>query len=149
MNSTTTTTITANAVHRIVAMAHALDVDASVDFYALLGFAVVSTLKHHDGVTRWARLATPGGAELMLARASGPIDADQQAVLFYMYASDAKALRTHLLASGLADGGAYRGQPLPLSRVAFEITHPPYMPEGEFRVMDPDGYCILVGQLAP
>jgi hypothetical protein len=27
-----------------------------------------------------------------------------------------------------------------------EISHPPYMEEGEFCVTDPDGYQILVGQ---
>jgi hypothetical protein len=26
------------------------------------------------------------------------------------------------------------------------IEYPPYMPEGEFGIEDPDGCCILVGQ---
>jgi hypothetical protein len=28
-----------------------------------------------------------------------------------------------------------------------EIHHPHYMPAGEIRVVDPDGYVLLVGQL--
>jgi hypothetical protein len=28
-----------------------------------------------------------------------------------------------------------------------EIEHPSYMPAGELRVLDPDGYVVLVGQL--
>jgi hypothetical protein len=28
-----------------------------------------------------------------------------------------------------------------------EIEYPFYMPAGEFRVVDPDGYVLLVGQL--
>jgi hypothetical protein len=27
-----------------------------------------------------------------------------------------------------------------------EVTYPPYMPKGEVRVDDPDGYCLLIGQ---
>jgi len=26
------------------------------------------------------------------------------------------------------------------------ISRPFYMPKGEFRVMDPDGYCLMVAQ---
>jgi hypothetical protein len=26
------------------------------------------------------------------------------------------------------------------------ITYPDYMPKGEIRVEDPDGYCLLIGQ---
>ncbi len=29
---------------------------------------------------------------------------------------------------------------------AGEVEHPFYMPSGEFRVVDPDGYVLLVGQ---
>jgi len=30
--------------------------------------------------------------------------------------------------------------------VVFEVTRPHYMPEGEVRVVDPDGYGLLIGQ---
>jgi len=129
-------------------MAHAVDVDASVAFYALLGFRAVRVLKDHFGRAYWA-LAASGAAELMLARASGPVDPTVQAVLFYMYAADVRALREHLLARGLADGGVFHGQAGPGNgtRVVFEVSRPDYMPAGEIRVSDPDGYCVLVGQL--
>jgi hypothetical protein len=65
------------------------------------------------------------------ARASGPIIADQQAVLFYLYSPDLIALREHLLAKGVK---------------VSEITYPDYMPKGEIRIEDPDGYVLLVGQ---
>ena len=29
-----------------------------------------------------------------------------------------------------------------------DITHPFYMPAGELRVIDPDGYVVLVGRLS-
>jgi hypothetical protein len=70
-------------------------------------------------------------------------------VIFYLYSNDVAALREHLLAEGLADGGAYCGQQGPNSgrRVVFDVTFPDYMRHGEIRVADPDGYCLLVGQL--
>ncbi len=67
----------------------------------------------------------------MLARASGTIIADQQAVLFYLYSPDLIALREHLLAAGVK---------------VSSITYPDYMPKGEIRVQDPDGYVLLIGQ---
>jgi hypothetical protein len=30
-----------------------------------------------------------------------------------------------------------------------EIGRPFYMPNGEIRITDPDGYCLLIGQLRP
>lgn len=42
-----------------------------------------------------------GGAQLMLAQASDPIDPQQQAVLFYVYVDDAEAFRSKLLESGV------------------------------------------------
>lgn len=141
--------VAANAsVNRLVPFAHVVDVQASMTFYAHLGFSPVSVLRHGAQPPFWARLSS-GSAEIMFARASGPIDADQQAVLFYMYTADVEGLRRHLLAQGLRDGGVFCGQPGPGDgrRVAFEITRPDYMPAGEMRLHDPDGYCILVGQL--
>ena len=46
-------------------------------------------------------------------------------------ASDVIAYRDELLARGIKAG---------------PISYPSYMPEGEFRIDDPDGYCLLVGQ---
>ncbi len=135
-------------VHRLTPMAHVVDVEASIRFYELFGFVVESRMQH-AGRTRWAMLASKE-ARLMLAAASGPIAPEQQAILFYLYSPDVAALRSYLLKNGLFDGGAYCGQAGPNDgrRVAFEITRPDYMEQGEFRVSDPDGYCLLIGQLA-
>lgn len=142
------------AISELVTFAHVADVGASLDFYAALGFKERDSLKGHDGVRFWAWAdssspAVPGRvASIMFARASGPVDPTVQAVLFYMYTNDLRSLRSHLLASGLHDGGAFTGACGPNNgrRVVFSITHPSYMPEGEMRVSDPDGYCILIGQ---
>jgi hypothetical protein len=137
------------AVNRLVPLVHVGVVEASLDFYALLGFVPQNVMRDAQGRAFWA-LAQSGTAEIMLARASGPVDADQQAVLFYMYSTDVAALRRHLLASGVNDAGAYRGvkSPSDAPRVVFEVAHPDYMRAGELRLADPDGYVILVGQLS-
>ena len=91
---------------------------------------------------------------MMLARASEPIVASQQAVLFYMYSNDVAGLRVHLLAQGIRDAGRPLDERppiehalIPAGAVVFEIGRPSYMPQGELRIHDPDGYVILVGQL--
>jgi catechol 2,3-dioxygenase-like lactoylglutathione lyase family enzyme len=136
------------AVNNVITYAHVADVDASLAFYALLGFEPQNVLKDHGGHAFWAR-ARSGKGEIMLARASGPIDAEQQAVLFYMYSNDVASLRKHLLAGGVRDAGAYRGAKGPNDgpSTVFNVGHPHYMPAGELRIADPDGYVILVGQL--
>jgi len=134
-------------VSRLVPFVHVADVETSLAFYALLGFEPRHVMKDALGHTFWA-LAQSATAEIMFARADGPIDAEQQAVLFYMYSTDVEALRRHLLGNGLHDGGAYRGAKGPNDgrRITFAVTHPHYMQAGEVRIADPDGYCILVGQ---
>ncbi|MBL8764408.1 MAG: hypothetical protein JNM07_09085 [Phycisphaerae bacterium] len=145
------------AVRGLIPMAHARDLEATVAFYASLGFECDGRLEDARGRLQWVSLsirsgtAAPenGGPSIMFARAAEPVVPEQQAVLFYMYSRDVAALRTHLLASGLADGGAYRGQRGPNQgrMVVFDLAHPEYMSAGEIRVSDPDAYCILVGQL--
>jgi putative acetyltransferase len=134
-------------VHGLIPMAHAVEVERSSAFYALLGFSVERQMKDHAGSTFWAMLRS-GGAAIMFARASGPVDASEQAVLFYMYAADVKALRVKLIAAGVEDGGDYCGQIRKVTGkgAVFALTNPDYMPAGEIRVEDPDGYCLLVGQ---
>jgi catechol 2,3-dioxygenase-like lactoylglutathione lyase family enzyme len=114
----------------LIPMAHAADVQRSVDFYRVLGMEVRGSLRNPSGELQWVHLACDQ-AELMFARASEPVIASQQAVLFYLYSPDLIALRDHLLASGV--------------KVSL-ITYPDYMPKGEIRVDDPDGYCLLIGQ---
>lgn len=135
-------------------MAHVVDVDRSIGFYSHLGFVCASRFAGPDGVTNWSDLRS-GSARLMLSRASGRVRAEEQAVLFYVYTPDVKALRAHLLQRGLGDAGPppdHPGSrvgalPEPPTSVVFDIVPRFYMPLGELRVHDPDGYCLLVGQL--
>lgn len=149
------------SVSNLIPYAHVTDVDASIAFYQLLGFTPQRVLKEHgnSGRAYWALLrcggrpspdlSLGGGGKLMLARSSGPIAADQQAVLFYMYSGDVLGLRQHLIDRGLRDAGAYLGETSPWDgpRSVFAVSQPPHMPAGELRITDPDGYVILVGQL--
>jgi hypothetical protein len=123
-------TITQAKVTGLIPMAHVADVRRSIDFYKLLGLELRGSLKASDGDLRWAHVACEQ-AHLMLARASGPIVASQQAVLFYLYSLDLVALREHLIAAGVTVSA---------------ITYPEYMPKGEVRLEDLDGYVLLIGQ---
>ena len=114
----------------LIPIAHAADVQRAVDFYRLLGMGVRDSLRAPSGELQWIHLACEQ-ADLMFTRASEPVTAGQQAVLFYLYSPDLIALREHLLASGVK---------------VSPITYPEYMPKGEIRVDDPDGYCLLIGQ---
>ena len=119
------------AVHDLVPMAPVRDVARSITFYERLGFEARNVMRGEDGVAFWAALCTPGGAELMLSleSAEGPAE---RSVIFYLYVDHGlTVLRDRLVAVG-ADVG--------------EISFPPYMPEGEICVTDPDGYLVLVGQ---
>lgn len=149
MSTTTPPPCPASAlVTRLTPMAHVVSVERSVAFYELLGLRVGHTLSGHDGKLRWAMMLADR-PEIMFARASGPVVPEQQAVLFYLYTNDVAALRAHLLAAGLRDAGAFCGGPMPgMGQGAVStITYPDYMAKGELRVEDPDGYCLLVGQL--
>ena len=122
----------------LTAYAHVADVQRSIGFYSRLGLELRNG--YEDGGTIvWAFVASSAvdpnaaGARLMLARADGPIVASDQAVLFYCWAPDVRELHDELEAAGVPVG---------------EIHHPFYMPSGEFRVEDPDGYVLLIGQLS-
>lgn len=135
-----------------IPMAHVASVDKSFEFYSLLGFECLSRFSGNDGVTNWSNLAC-GNAKLMLARSSGPINSHEQAVLFYMYSENVSALREHLLKHGIPDAGVpdfegQKEQPHPtVAPGVFTVVPRFFMPAGELRVHDPDGYVILVGQL--
>lgn len=141
-------------VHRLVPFVHVHDVEASLRFYGLLGFVPRHVMRDDRGRAFWASAATDkapdgnGHAEIMFAQASPDPVPEQQAVPFYMYSAGVTGLRTRLLRQGLHDGGPFCAAPGPNNGrcVVFAVTHPDYMPGGELRVADPDGYCILVGQ---
>jgi len=133
-------------IHRLTPMVHVAEVEHSIRFYALVGFELDNKVQVH-GRTTWAMLRT-GQARLMLTAASGPILAEHQAIILYLYSNDIAALRAHLLANGLHDGDPFIGEKGPNNgrNVVFTPTHPFYMPEGEMRIHDPDAHVLLVGQ---
>ena len=118
-------------------MIHVSDVERSATFYRRLGFEIGNAVPREEGRKHWVWLYAPAvadwrrGPNLMLTRSSRPILASAQDVLFYLYASDLTELRAHLLDSGLAPG---------------KIDYPEYLPAGEFRIEDPDGYCLMIAQ---
>ena len=117
------------ALKALVPMAFVADVARSIAFYGKLGFDVRNTsTQPGESEPSWASLAS-GGAELMIARASEPVDPAAQAVLFYLYCEDVAAMHARLSASGIEVG---------------DITTPFYNPGGEFRLLDPDGHVTFV-----
>ncbi len=146
------------AIHRSVPFIYVSDIDATLAFYALLGFECREIMRDPDGRPNWAWAQTkPGGsrasvAQLMFSRTWRPIVPAHQDIFLYMYTLDLAGLRQHLLHNAVRDGGGATAWDLPpgsprLARTLFAIHHPPYMPAGEFRLHDPDAYCILIGQL--
>jgi hypothetical protein len=81
-----------------------------------------------------ARLVTTVAPVLAVLRLAStePVDPGAQSVLFYCWTPDARRLHAKLRGGGIDVG---------------EIEYPFYIPAGEFRVVDPDGYVLLVGQL--
>lgn len=132
-----------------VPFVHVSNMVESQAFYERLGLALHSRFGP-EGDPYWARLVGYR-SDLMLAKASAPIDPRVQAVLFYLYTPNLAAMRSQLLADGMVDGGSYNGEStddFPRSGKLFDIKFPHYMPAGEMRVHDPDGYVLLICQMA-
>jgi len=110
-------------------MAHVADVARSVAWYAKLGFVAEHSWTPEGQQMQWAHLCC-GGAELMLVRSDRPMNSGAQDVLFYLYAEGVAAYRENLIARGMMPGA---------------LSFPFYAKHGEFRIDDPDGYCLLVG----
>jgi catechol 2,3-dioxygenase-like lactoylglutathione lyase family enzyme len=120
---------------------HVLELQRSLDFYRRLGLEVAN-LHEEGGRPVWAFVTSPADdpnharARLMIGlgdetRAGA---ADPESILFYCWSPDVQRLHDELGAAGLDVG---------------PIEHPFYMPAGEFQVVDPDGYTVVVGQLDP
>jgi hypothetical protein len=126
-------------VSSIVAMIRVNDVMNSAEFYRNLGFEIGNAVPRESPPFHWAWLYQPRaanwktGANLMLV--SGELDGTPErgakTILFYLYARDLKSLRLGLLTKGFNPS---------------EITYPEYLPEGEFRLQDPDGYTLMIAQ---
>jgi catechol 2,3-dioxygenase-like lactoylglutathione lyase family enzyme len=113
----------------IVPMAFVASVTRSIEFYRNLGFSVGNSFGPEGAEEpTWAWLEC-GRAHLMVAKASEPVDPKQQAVLFYLYVDDVAQSRDALAAAGLDPG---------------PIGTPFYAPKGEFRLVDPDGYALMI-----
>lgn len=114
---------------QLVPMIFVANVNRSIDFYKELGFAVGNTFAA-DGATEptWAWLRS-GKSQLMLAAANEAIIPEEQRILFYLYTDDVAAAQASLAEKGLNPG---------------EITTPFYAPRGEFQLVDPDGYVLMI-----
>lgn len=132
----------AATINAVVAMIHVAAVERSAEFYHHLGFEIGNYVPRPlppECPMQWAWLYQPNApnwktaGNLMLVRdsRSNPLDRNEPHVLFYLYAPDLKGLREELLAKGLKPG---------------EISYPEYLPKGEFRIDDPDGYMLMIGQ---
>jgi hypothetical protein len=115
-----------------------LDVERSVSFYGLLGFTVGNRVPR-DGPMDWAWLYAPNvpdwrrGPNLMLTRSKGAVGSGGPKMLLYLYATNLAALRESLVSAGQAPS---------------RIEYPDYLPNGEFQLFDPDGYCLMIAQSA-
>lgn len=116
----------------LVAFAHVASVQRSIEFYAGLGFKVANTvIPEGQSTPVWAWLESEK-ADLMVGLADAPVDRSQQAILFYLYFDDIKQAHAALSRLGHAPG---------------EIEYPFYMPGGECRLEDPDGYVLMLAQI--
>ena len=116
-------------IRSLVPLAHVRNVRRSIAFYRLLGLEAGN--RHTpEGQSEpvWAWLRS-GDAQLMVAEAGEPVDPEKQAVLFYVYCDDVSRFREQLVLAGVEAG---------------PIEHPFWAPRGEFRVVDPDGYVLMV-----
>ena len=118
-----------NVARALVPMAFVSSVHRSIRFYERLGFKVRGTFTA-PGTAEfgWASLES-GTAQLMLARATEPVIASQQSVMFYVYCDDVPSMKKSFDERGITTS---------------EIQYPFYAPGGEFRVGDPDGYVVMI-----
>ncbi len=114
----------------LVPYAHVQSVGRSVEFYTKLGFAVIRSHPEGASTPTWVWLQA-GRANLMLAKASEPVIAAQQAIFFYLYVEDVASFRDKVVAAGVSAG---------------PLQHPSHLPRGEFRIHDPDGYGVTIAQ---
>lgn len=117
----------AQRVSNLIPFVNVADVARSINFYRHLGFVVTSEFSPGDELI-WAALRSEQ-AELMLNHSHDPIDAS---VVFYLYADDLHALREQLITAGIDAGEIVDGRP---------------GPREEMKLVDPDGYVVMVAQI--
>jgi DNA-binding MarR family transcriptional regulator/catechol 2,3-dioxygenase-like lactoylglutathione lyase family enzyme len=121
-----------DVVFNLIPNAHVADVKRSLHFYERLGF-VEDGRSEHEGKLVWASMhaRTVRAARIMFDIADAPLEPKAQGIYFYCWSDDIVALRARLVADGLTPS---------------RIVHPEYMENGEFRLTDPDGYRLIIGQ---
>lgn len=114
---------------QITPMTSVANVPRSIAFYGHLGFSVANSVTPEDeDEPSWAWLSS-GDTHLMVTRACDPILPEQQRILFYLYVPNVNDAHTALIADGLQPGS---------------IETPFYAPQGEFQLVDPDGYVLMI-----
>jgi hypothetical protein len=121
----------AQRVSGLIPFVHVRDVGRSIDFYHRLGF-VVSSIYKYRGTPVWAELQSEGA--VLMVSTGDPVDQVDQGILFYLYSTNLAALREQLLAAGIDVGEIVDGTP---------------GPREEMRLVDPDGYVLMVAQIEP
>lgn len=117
------------ALRSLVPMLHVVSVPRSIAFYQKLGFAVGHSFAPTEGADpTWAFLEGDG-AGLMVMASEGAVEAGGPGVLFYIYCDDVSAKHGELKKAGLPVG---------------PIDHPFHAPYGEFHVLDPDGFELMI-----
>jgi DNA-binding MarR family transcriptional regulator/catechol 2,3-dioxygenase-like lactoylglutathione lyase family enzyme len=108
------------------------DVERTLRFYEKLDF-VEDGRWAEGGRLVWASMhgRVQRAARIMFSRAEGPVEPGD-GLTFYCWTRDIVSLHARLRAGGLNPG---------------PIIDPGNLIEGEFRLCDPDGYAIAIGQL--
>ena len=117
------------AIRRLTPMATVASVPRSIEFYEQIGFTVGNTFTPSGADDpAWAWLEC-GDVHLMVTTHSDAISKGPHTVLFYLYVDDVKAMHAELEAKGMQVGA---------------IITPFYSPGGEFELIDPDGYVLMI-----
>lgn len=118
-------------IRSVVAMVPVSDMPRSLAFWQKLGFDVENDfVPPGETVPTWAWL-DGGGGMVMLHCADAPLPVGPRPT-FYVYVPDVGEAHGELPQRGVPVG---------------EMQRPFYAPQGEFRVVDPDGYVLVVSQL--
>ena len=116
-------------IRRLTPMASVASVPRSIAFYEQLGFTVGNTFAPSGAEEpSWAWLEC-GDVHLMVTTGRETSSNGQHSVLFYLYVDDVKAMHAELASKGLQVGA-----------IATEF----YAPGGEFELIDPDGYALMI-----